>query len=94
MFDRLFCYMQVWAVLKPGFLVFVKDPFDTQPLDIIVFDVLCASEGNKEGCPSLAKEVDEPNPLRHAFKVACSISVLMCLMDFRGAVNIPPWMLC
>ncbi|KAF7837786.1 phospholipase D zeta 1 isoform X1 [Senna tora] len=62
-------WQKVWAVLKPGFLAFMADPFDTQPVDIIVFDVLPASNGNREGCLSLAKEVNEPNPLRHSFKV-------------------------
>lgn len=62
--------MQVWAVLKPGFLALLADPLDTQPLDIIVFDVLPASDGNGEGRVSLAKEVKGPNPLRHAFQVS------------------------
>lgn len=70
--------IQVWAVLKPGFLALLGDPFDTKPLDIIVFDVLPASDGNGEGRVSLAAEVKERNPLRHAFKVsricaACSV---------------------
>ncbi|XP_024029997.1 phospholipase D zeta 1 [Morus notabilis] len=64
-------WQKVWAVLKPGFLALLADPFDTQPLDIIVFDVLPASDGNGEGRVSLAKEVKERNPLRHAFKVTC-----------------------
>lgn len=63
-------YIQVWAVLKPGFLAFLKDPFDTQPMDIIVFDVLPASDGNGEGRVSLAKEVKDNNPLRHYFRVS------------------------
>ena len=62
--------MQVWAVLKPGFLALLEDPFHTQPLDIIVFDVLPASDGNGEGQVSLAKEIKERNPLRHSFKVS------------------------
>lgn len=62
--------MQVWAVLKPGFLALLKDPFDANPLDIIVFDVLPASDGNGEGRVSLAKEIKERNPLRHSFKVS------------------------
>ncbi|PON88229.1 Phospholipase D family [Trema orientale] len=64
-------WQKVWAVLKPGFLALLADPFDTQPLDIVVFDVLPASDGNGEGRVSLAKEVKERNPLRHAFKVTC-----------------------
>ncbi|KAK4380074.1 hypothetical protein RND71_001936 [Anisodus tanguticus] len=64
-------WQKVWAVLKPGFLAFLKDPFDPEPLDIIVFDVLPASDGNGEGRVSLAKEVKDGNPLRHYFRVSC-----------------------
>ncbi|GJT28101.1 phospholipase D zeta 1-like protein isoform X1, partial [Tanacetum coccineum] len=42
-------WQKVWAVLKPGFLALLKDPFDPEPLDIIVFDVLPPSDGNGEG---------------------------------------------
>ncbi|KAG4157323.1 hypothetical protein ERO13_D02G056200v2 [Gossypium hirsutum] len=66
-------WQKVWAVLKPGFLALLGDPFDTKLLDIIVFDVLPASDGNGEGRVSLASEVKERNPLRHAFKVACGV---------------------
>ncbi|XP_028795874.1 phospholipase D zeta 1 [Neltuma alba] len=62
---------KVWAVLKPGFLALLADPFDSQPLDIIVFDVLPASDGNGDGRLSLAKEMKEKNPLRHSFRVTC-----------------------
>ncbi|KAL6990014.1 Phospholipase D zeta 1, partial [Sarracenia purpurea var. burkii] len=64
-------WQKVWAVLKPGFLALLKDPFDTKPLDIIVFDVLPASDGNGEGRVSLAKEIKDHNPLRHSLKVSC-----------------------
>ncbi|XP_017646720.2 phospholipase D zeta 1-like isoform X1 [Gossypium arboreum] len=64
-------WQKVWAVLKPGFLALLADPLDTKPLDIIVFDVLPALAGNTEGRASLAAEVKERNPLRHAFKVTC-----------------------
>ncbi|CAA0821421.1 Phospholipase D p1 [Striga hermonthica] len=64
-------WQKVWAVLKPGFLAFLKDPFEPKPLDIIVFDVLPASDGNGEGRVSLAKEVSDHNPLRHYFRVTC-----------------------
>lgn len=64
-------WQKVWAVLKPGFLAFLKDPFDPEPLDIIVFDVLPASDGNGEGRVSLAKEIKDGNPLRHYFRVSC-----------------------
>lgn len=64
-------WQKVWAVLKPGFLALLEDPFHTQPLDIIVFDVLPASDGNGEGRVSLAQEMKERNPLRHSYKVTC-----------------------
>ncbi|KAF6141253.1 hypothetical protein GIB67_024337 [Kingdonia uniflora] len=64
-------WQKVWAVLKPGFLALLEDPLDTKLLDIIVFDVLPASDGNGEGRVSLAKEIKERNPLRYAFKVSC-----------------------
>ena len=54
----------------------LADPFDTQPLDIIVFDVLPASDGNGDGRVSLASEMKERNPLRHSFKVR---PVLFCI---------------
>ncbi|KAJ6722134.1 PHOSPHOLIPASE [Salix viminalis] len=64
-------WQKVWAVLKPGFLALLADPFATKPLDIIVFDVLPASDGSGEGRVSLASEIKERNPLRHSFKVTC-----------------------
>ncbi|KAL8209998.1 hypothetical protein R6Q57_006730 [Mikania cordata] len=64
-------WQKVWAVLKPGFIALLKDPFDAEPLDIIVFDVLPPSDGNGEGRVSLAKETNEHNPLRHSFLVSC-----------------------
>ncbi|XP_010551080.1 PREDICTED: phospholipase D zeta 1 [Tarenaya hassleriana] len=64
-------WQKVWGVLKPGFLALLEDPFDAKPLDIIVFDVLPASNGNGDGHVSLAAEVKERNPLRHGFKVTC-----------------------
>lgn len=57
-------------MLKPGFFALLSDPFDTKPIDIIVFDVLPTSDGNGEGRASLAKEIKERNPLRHAFKAS------------------------
>ncbi|PWA74924.1 Phospholipase D, eukaryota [Artemisia annua] len=63
-------WQQVWAVLKPGFLALLKDPFDKEPLDIIVFDVLPSPHGNGLGRVALANEINERNPLRHSFEVA------------------------
>lgn len=68
----------MWAVLKPGFLALLADPSDTQPLDIIVFDVLPASDRNGDGRLSLASEMKERNPLRHSFKVKGVFLYLCC----------------
>nr|XP_043607393.1 phospholipase D zeta 1-like isoform X2 [Erigeron canadensis] len=62
-------WQQVWAVLKPGFLALLKDPFDKDPLDIIVFDVLPSPHGTGEGRVALATEVNDLNPLRQSFEV-------------------------
>ncbi|KAI7743003.1 hypothetical protein M8C21_032668, partial [Ambrosia artemisiifolia] len=70
-------WQKVWAILKPGFLALLKDPFDSDPLDIIVFDVLCPSDGNGEGRVSLAKETNEHNPLRHSF-LASIAQIVSC----------------
>jgi phospholipase D1/2 len=64
-----FSPVQVWGVLKPGFLALLEDPFDAKLLDIIVFDVLPVSNGNDGVDISLAVELKDHNPLRHAFKV-------------------------
>ncbi|MED6130321.1 Phospholipase D zeta 1 [Stylosanthes scabra] len=61
-------WQKVWAVLKPGFLALLADPFDVQPLDIIAFDVLPSSDGNEDRRQSLAQEMVDRNPLRHSFK--------------------------
>lgn len=69
------CYnnwQKVWAVLKPGFLALLEDPFDTNLLDIIIFDVLPASGKDGEDQVHLAEEIKEPNPLCYTFKVSCS----------------------
>lgn len=61
--------MQVWAVLKPGYLALLNNPFDAKLLDIIVFDVLPTSNEKGENPVYLAEEIREKNPLRYAFKV-------------------------
>ncbi|XP_051129842.1 phospholipase D zeta 1-like isoform X2 [Andrographis paniculata] len=70
-------WQKVWAVLKPGFLAILKDPFDPKPLDIIVFDVLPASDRNGDGQVPLAKEVSDHNPLRHYFRVTSGTRSVM-----------------
>jgi phospholipase D1/2 len=64
--------MQVWAVLKPGFLALMDDPFETKLLDIIVFDVLpLPVSSRKEGSQVyLANHIKEHNLLRYAFRVS------------------------
>jgi phospholipase D1/2 len=60
----------VWAVLKPGFLALIADPYDVKPLDIIVFDVLRFSDGSLDGQICLAKLTKERNPLYFGFMVS------------------------
>ncbi|XP_021682219.2 phospholipase D zeta 1 isoform X2 [Hevea brasiliensis] len=63
-------WRKVWAVLKPGFLALLEDPFDTKLLDIIVFDVLPTSNGNGGSLVYLANKAKEHNPLRYSFKIS------------------------
>ncbi|BBH06514.1 phospholipase D P1 [Prunus dulcis] len=60
----------VWAVLKPGFLALLEDPFDTELLDIIVFNVLPTSNENACSQIYLANQIKERNPLRYTLRVA------------------------
>ncbi|XP_061369328.1 phospholipase D zeta 1-like isoform X2 [Gastrolobium bilobum] len=80
-------WQKVWAVLKPGFLALLADPFDTQPLDIIVFDVLPPSDRNGDGRLSLASEMKERNPLRHSFKVTCGTRSIRIRVKSTGKVK-------
>nr|CAD1828512.1 unnamed protein product [Ananas comosus var. bracteatus] len=64
-------WRKVWAVLKPGFLALLHDPYDTKLLDIIVFDALSPSNGKEETRTLLAKEIKQRNPLRYGFQVTC-----------------------
>ncbi|KAF3600584.1 hypothetical protein F2Q69_00039159 [Brassica cretica] len=63
-------WAKVWAVLKPGFLALLEDPFSGKLIDIMVFDSL-GFHGTKESPeqPRLAEQVKERNPLRFGFKV-------------------------
>ncbi|PON67008.1 Phospholipase D family [Parasponia andersonii] len=73
-FSLLFCcqdnWHKVWAVLKPGFIALLDDPFDSELLDIIVFNVLSASKGNGGSPAYLADQIKERNPLRYTFQVS------------------------
>ncbi|CAN6715141.1 unnamed protein product [Malus baccata var. baccata] len=64
-------WQKVWAVLKPGFLALLEDPLDTKLLDIIVFNVLPAWNGDGWSQIYLANQIKEHNPLRYTFRVAC-----------------------
>lgn len=64
--DMGFIFMQVWAVLKPGFLAFLEDPLDMKLLDIIIFDALPSISNEKV---HLAHESKSRKPLHYYFKV-------------------------
>ncbi|CAI8603501.1 unnamed protein product [Vicia faba] len=74
----------VWAVLKPGFLALLDDPFNNKPLDIIMFDVLPSSPGKGETKIYLAEPIKERNPLRYTFKVT-SGNRSICLRTISSA---------
>ncbi|KAH6805831.1 phospholipase D P1 [Perilla frutescens var. frutescens] len=63
-------WRKVWLVLKPGFLAFLGNHCDTKLLDIVIFDVLPASNMKGDDEVHLAKVSKELNPLRHAFKIS------------------------
>ncbi|RZC80705.1 hypothetical protein C5167_043282 [Papaver somniferum] len=62
-------WQKVWAVLKPGFLALLEDPFDTQLLDIVLFDVLPTSNEKGESHVSLVKESVESSLLHYSFLI-------------------------
>ncbi|XP_060219291.1 phospholipase D zeta 1-like isoform X3 [Lycium barbarum] len=80
-------WQKVWAVLKPGYLALLNNPFDAKLLDIIVFDVLPTSNGKGEHAVSLAEEIRERNPLQYAFKVSCGNRSIMFRTTSDAKVN-------
>lgn len=75
-------FLQVWAVLKLGFLAFFEHPFDSEPFDIIIFDLLPSLEEKESYQTHLAYQMKEQNPLYYAFKVVSFVldsSVRTCL---------------
>ncbi|XWS57471.1 hypothetical protein CRYUN_Cryun09bG0176700 [Craigia yunnanensis] len=78
---------KVWAVLKPGFLALLEDPFDTKLLDIIVFDVLPTSNEDVKSRVYLADPIKEHNPLCYAFKVSCGSRSINLRVTSNGKVN-------
>jgi phospholipase D1/2 len=63
-------WQKVWAVLKPGFLALLEDPFNAKIIDILVFDVLPNSNDKGGNQVYLASQIKERNPLYYAFKVS------------------------
>ncbi|KAF3322746.1 phospholipase D p1-like protein [Carex littledalei] len=82
-------YVNVWAVLKPGFLALLEDPLDSKLLDIILFDVLPSSDGNGEGRVVLAKETKERNPLHSGFQISCGSRTVK--MRLRSKSKVTGW---
>lgn len=80
---------KVWAVLKPGFLALLADPYDVKPLDIVIFDVLPSLNGGRDGHIYLAKLAKERNPLRFGFMVACGNRTLH--IRIKRAVSARDW---
>ncbi|XP_054823737.1 LOW QUALITY PROTEIN: phospholipase D zeta 2-like [Prosopis cineraria] len=62
-------WSKVWAVLKPGFLALLDDPFSDKPVEIIVFDILPSSSEDKDSLVHLADHIKDRNPLRFTFEV-------------------------
>ncbi|XP_010464093.1 PREDICTED: phospholipase D zeta 2-like [Camelina sativa] len=63
-------WTKVWAVLKPGFLALLEDPFSGKLLDIMVFDSSLFQDSKEfSEQQHLAEQVKEHNPLRYGFKV-------------------------
>ncbi|WOK96099.1 phospholipase D zeta 1-like isoform X1 [Canna indica] len=82
-------WQKVWAVLKPGFLALLENPFDTKILDIIVFDVLPQSNGKEESLVLLAKETKKCNPLHFEFQVFCGSRIVKLRM--RSNAQMKEW---
>ncbi|XVF31421.1 hypothetical protein REPUB_Repub16aG0144700 [Reevesia pubescens] len=80
-------WRKVWAVLKPGFLALLQDPFDTELLDIIVFDVLPTSNEDVKSRVYLADQIKERNPLCYAFKVSCGSRSINLRVTSNGKVK-------
>ncbi|XP_020267613.1 phospholipase D zeta 1-like isoform X2 [Asparagus officinalis] len=82
-------WQRVWAVLKPGFLALLEDPFNPKLLDIIVFDVLPPSDRNGDGRVLLAKETKERNPLWFGFTVSCGNRTIK--LRVRSSAKVKDW---
>ncbi|KAL3632230.1 Phospholipase D zeta 1 [Castilleja foliolosa] len=80
-------WRKVWLVLKPGFLAFLENHFETKLLDIIVFDILDTSNAKGDNEVHLAKVLKERNPLRHAFQVSCGNRIIKLRTTSRAKVE-------
>ncbi|CAM0881074.1 unnamed protein product [Alopecurus aequalis] len=82
-------WQKVWAVLKPGFLALLQDPFDPKLLDIIIFDVSHHLARNGEGQTTLAKEIKERNPLHFGFEVSSGGRTMK--LRTRSSAKVKDW---
>ncbi|XP_022719474.1 phospholipase D zeta 2 isoform X2 [Durio zibethinus] len=80
-------WRKVWAVLKPGFLALLEDPFDTKLLDIIIFDVLPTSNEDVKSRVYLAEQIKAHNPLCYTFKVSCGSRSINFRVTSNGKVK-------
>ncbi|KAM0923435.1 hypothetical protein ACQ4PT_005533 [Festuca glaucescens] len=82
-------WQKVWAVLKPGFLALLQDPFDPKLLDIIIFDVSHHLARNGDGQITLAKEIKERNPLHFGFEVSSGGRTMK--LRTRSSAKVKDW---
>ncbi|XP_052164261.1 phospholipase D zeta 1-like [Oryza glaberrima] len=82
-------WQKVWAVLKPGFLALLQDPFDPKLLDIVIFDVSPHMDRNGEGQSTLAREIKEHNPLHFAFEVSSGGRTIK--LRTRSSAKVKDW---
>ncbi|KAK3160706.1 hypothetical protein QOZ80_1BG0063280 [Eleusine coracana subsp. coracana] len=82
-------WQKVWAVLKPGFLALLQDPFDPKLLDIVIFDVSPYTDRNGEGKITLAKEIKERNPLHFGFEVSSGGRTIK--LRTRSSAKVKDW---
>ncbi|XP_035817227.1 phospholipase D family protein isoform X2 [Zea mays] len=82
-------WQKVWAVLKPGFLALLQDPFDPKLLDIIIFDVSPCTDRDGDDQTTLAKEIKERNPLHFGFEVSSGGRTIK--LRTRNSVKVKDW---
>ncbi|PAN31060.1 hypothetical protein PAHAL_5G392000 [Panicum hallii] len=82
-------WQKVWAVLKPGFLALLQDPFDPKLLDIVIFDVSPCTDRNGEGQTTLANEIKEHTPLHFGFEVSSGGRAIK--LRTRSSAKVKDW---